>query len=65
MKGPPVPIPPYTGTRFDPPHAWLFAKGIYGPPDNRPWPGREIGKPSPHGSRVTMEEAKAWGLTRD
>jgi hypothetical protein len=53
MKGPPVPIPPYTGTRFDPPHAWLFAKGIYGPPDNRPWP---------ECPRITREQANAWGL---
>ena len=54
MKGPPVPIPPYTGTRFDPPHAWLFAKGIYGPPDNRP---------CPEYPRITREQAQAWGLT--
>lgn len=35
-KGPPVPLPGYKGTRFDPPAAWLFGKGVYGPPDERP-----------------------------
>ena len=53
MKGPPVPLPGYAGTKFDPPHAWLFAKGYYGPPDNRPHPR--------HG--CTREQAKAWGLS--
>lgn len=38
VKGPPVPIPGYRGTKFDPPWAWMFAKGIYGPPDLRPDP---------------------------
>lgn len=53
MKGPPIPMPPYKGTRFDPPEAWLFAKGIYGPPDNRPWFKRP---------EITREQARAWGL---
>ncbi len=35
-KGPPVPLPGFVGWRFDPPWAWLFAKGVYGPPDLRP-----------------------------
>lgn len=34
-RGPPIPIPPYRGTRYDPKDAWLFSKGIYGPPDLR------------------------------
>lgn len=46
-------MPPYKGTRFDPPEAWLFAKGIYGPPDNRPWFKRP---------EITREQARAWGL---
>lgn len=52
MKGPPIPMAGYAGTRFDPPHVWLFAKGVYGPPDGRPWNARG----------VTMEQARAWGL---
>lgn len=34
-----MPLPGFRGTRFDPPWAWLFAKGVYGPPDTRPVPG--------------------------
>jgi hypothetical protein len=30
-KGPPVPLPGFVGWRFDPPWAWLFAKGVYDP----------------------------------
>lgn len=52
MKGPPVPAPPYRGTRYDPPEAWLFAKGYYGPPDDRPKPG----------SRYTFEQCRMWGV---
>lgn len=50
-KGPPIPIPPYKGTRYDPPWAWLFAKGYHGPPDDRinDW------YPS-----LTYEQTRAW-----
>jgi hypothetical protein len=52
IKGPPIPIPPYKGTRYDPPHSWLFAKGVYGPPDERIVPG----------SRYTYEQRRTWGV---
>ena len=35
-KGPALPVEGYKGTRFDPTWAWMFAKGVYGPPDMRP-----------------------------
>lgn len=35
MRGPSVPSEPYKGTRYDPPEAWLFGKGVFGPPDER------------------------------
>lgn len=37
-KGPAAPLPGFRGTRFDPPWAWLFGRGVYGPPDNRMHP---------------------------
>lgn len=51
MKGPPIPMAGYAGTRFDPPHVWLFAKGYFGPPDGRRWDQHR-----------TFEQARAWGL---
>lgn len=38
-RGPPLPLPGCTGTKYDPPWAWLFGKNVYGPPDpiEGPW----------------------------
>lgn len=59
-RGPPIPIPPYTGSRYDPKEAWLFAKGVYGPPDLRviclgKWVPDRLGNPE-KGSFLALED---------